>query len=231
MARWKVNAAYHVLACRLSQEPYTLLDVFKWLHQLATALDYLASRPNGDMVHGDVRPDNIVISTTGDVMLIGAKYLTKSSRTMPAYLPHDSFFAPPEARSFFAPREARREAPGLDTIGEDVASFLERVGGDRADVWSLGVVAYVLGLRVDAGRYYGPDRVQEVAKLAERADAREWLEGKLRQAWPGASYAELLVLAVVVSGCLRKLEEGRLSARQVVAIIDQGEYMACAEWR
>jgi tRNA A-37 threonylcarbamoyl transferase component Bud32 len=51
-------------------QPYSLPDLLRWGIQLCELLDYLNARPEGAVVHGDIKPENLMLSAQS-----GALYL------------------------------------------------------------------------------------------------------------------------------------------------------------
>ena len=52
------------------KEPLSQPDVIRWASQLLEALDYLHSRPPYGILHGDIKPANIMLRPNGDICLI-----------------------------------------------------------------------------------------------------------------------------------------------------------------
>lgn len=197
----------------MSKQAYTMSEAVKWTRQLATALECLSSSLQpGPIVHGDIKPDNLLICTSGDLVLTGLQCATweglPEALRLSDNAPGDSAFIPPEARA------------GADVDGEDATAYLERVGGGNLDVWSLGGVAYLLGICKEPRDYQA--MMAEVDDVAGRSDASEWLLAELHGRWPDAGAAEVQVLAEVISGSLRHGLHKRLSARDVMELMEPG---------
>jgi serine/threonine protein kinase len=205
-------------------QDYTLADVWRWVQQLATALTSLDSLGPERVVHGDIKTDNILVCPNGDLVLgdLGGA-MWQGMRTglrLGPWLPSTTAFVAPERRPelirpHFGLSETKRE--------ELVNELLEKMGEGKLDVWSLGVVAYLLGLRKDPrGFDEDKDKMHEVDGVDARADANEWVQAQLQQVWQDGDTGQLRVLANVITGALREKPNGRLSASQILELMAPG---------
>ena len=73
-------------------------QLIRWIEEIASALDYLHSHPNGPFAHRDIHPRNIVISDDGHAVLIDFDtiYVESVSGTLTAVLLEGTRFAPQE---------------------------------------------------------------------------------------------------------------------------------------
>lgn len=207
---------------------YTLSDVLRWTRQLAIAVVHLASIKRDAVVHGDIKPDNILVAAaTGDLVLgdCGAAMwqgLKTGLRFSPWLLADCAYVAP----------ERRLEYLGPDSMDLDdetktmvIEQFIKKVGGGKLDVWSLGVVAYLLILRKDPSDYSHEQvairtaKMKEVDKLLTLKDAQVWLQTEALRVWPGGGVTEVEVLIKVILGTLQRLE-GRMSAERVLELLE-----------
>lgn len=208
------HARHTAAACPLcslrSAQAYTLSDVLKWSRQLVTAITCLS---NARLVHGSIDLSKLYITASGDLVLLGAECAQGQGNPLTDHKALRGAFVAPESRQ-------GGSRSGIGTGGAEV--YLARAG----DVWSLGVVAYVLGLRKDPRAFdHDPAKAHEVDAVAARADAGEWLHAKLLQAWPDGKDDEQWVLAKVIGASLRKAADARLPARMLAVILGPGELL------
>jgi serine/threonine protein kinase len=203
--------------------PYTLTDVLRWTRQLATALACLASLKPDPVVHGDVKPDNLFVETASGDLLLGdfgvAMWHRLRAGLRPAQwlLSANAFIAPERRLSVLGPASGLGEVEKAKTEHE----LLKKVGGEKLDMWSLGVMTYLLGLRKDPHGYDDPKqeaKIAEVDEVAERVNVTEWIQAELHNTWPNADAGEVKQLAAVIAGTLHG-HGGRLSASDVLALL------------
>jgi serine/threonine protein kinase len=203
--------------------PYTLTDVLRWTRQLATALACLASLKPDPVVHGDVKPDNLFVETASGDLVLGDFGVAMWHRLRTGLRPAqwlvlaNAFIAPERRLSILGPTSGLSEEEKEATVDE----LLKKVGGGKLDMWSLGVMTYLLGLRKAPHGYDDPTqeaKIAEVDEVAERVNATEWLQAELHNTWPNADAGEVRQLAAVIAGTLHGHGE-RLSASDVLELL------------
>jgi serine/threonine-protein kinase len=90
--------------------PPTVSTAMRWTADVA---DALASVHRADLAHGDISPDNIFLSTDGDVRLID---FGSSQTDMPGIIPGSPHYLAPEAISLVEPVTAAADVYRLGTI-------------------------------------------------------------------------------------------------------------------
>jgi serine/threonine protein kinase len=208
---------------------YTLSNVLRWTRQLAIAIKHLARIKPEPVVHGDIKPDNILVeAATGDLVLGDCgvamwQGLKTGLRLAPWLLPDCVYVAP----------ERRLESPGPDSMDLDdetktveMEHLIKKVGGGKLDVWSLGVVAYLLTLRKNPSDYTHDQadgikkaKMKEVDQLATLKDAQARLQTEALRVWPEGNVTEVEALVKVILGTLQRLD-GRMSAEKVLELLE-----------
>jgi serine/threonine protein kinase len=207
--------------CRLSPQPYTVTDVLRWTRQLATALDCLASLKHEPVVHGDIKPENILVEVSTGNLVLGdcgvAMWQGRKTglRLAPWLLSPNAFVAPERRLAILGPNNGLSD----DDKEKMHDELLKEVGGGKLDIWSLGVVVYLLGMRKSPLGYTEENaKIVEVDAVAKRADAKEWIQTQLRGVWSEAEDRELELLAKVITGSLQGLDR-RLSAKELLQLL------------
>ena len=122
-------------------------DVIKWACQLLTALDYLHSRPPHGILHGDIKPANIMARPDGSICLIDFNIALALGEDGAVRAGHSRGYASPEHYGIeYGSREKSRtgerfdygkDREGLDLTEETDISGLEEVtdreGTDRTE--------------------------------------------------------------------------------------------------
>ncbi len=188
----------HSLADYLKAGGSLDLPVLFWIaRQVAEALEALQ---HGGWMHGDVKPNNLVVSPTGHTTLI------------------DLGFAAPAAHS-----GSIADRPLVGTLCYMAPELLySSFGGDsQADVYSLGVVLF----EMLTGRL--PFDAQDVAELALKH--RQQLPGDVRSLVPQVPLrAARLVQQMLAKDPLRRPTPGELVERLIALEIETfGERFAC----
>jgi serine/threonine protein kinase len=201
---------------------------------LAIALNSLANLKPEAIVHGDIKPDNLLVwASTGDLVVgdFGVAMwhkMRKGLRPAPWLLSKSAFVAP-ERRclAIVGPHSGLDD----DTKNNIIDELLEEIGGGKLDMWSLGVVAYLLALRKDPRGYDTKEantkeaKMQEVDQASKRPDATEWLVTEMQLVWPTEDAQKVTLLAEVIAGTLQGLDK-RLSASEVLGRLQSiGECM------
>lgn len=121
---------------------FTENQMIRWGMQICSALNYL-HRQNPPVIHGDIKPSNIMVTPGGDICLIDFNisfYLDGS-----AVLGYTDGYTSPE--QYIAARRSRAQAAGSG-FGENngnVNGLRERVRiDDKTDIYSVGAVFYHL---------------------------------------------------------------------------------------
>ncbi len=122
--------------------------IIKWLLQLTEVLEYLHSSSN-NIIHGDIKPSNIMLNAAGDVCLIDFNIsMDKNSFTLSGITPA---YAAPEQISLAQAIEHRLDETygssrsygseiELGTLGVNIEAYIDK----RADIYSLGACFYHL---------------------------------------------------------------------------------------
>lgn len=190
---------------------------------MATGLDCLASLEPESIVHADVKPGNILVEASTDTLVLGDYGVgmwqgRKTGLRVPEVLSPVSAYVAPERRL-----ASLGPASGLSEDDRNVVydDLFEQNGGGKLDMWSLGVVVYLLGMRKNPRGYE-----TEAAKMMHEVDTvarqdKEWLQTELRGVWPGGNGGELELLAEVIEGTLQGLDKrpARLSAKEVLKLL------------
>jgi serine/threonine protein kinase len=228
----KIAEMHACCVCRLSSQPYTVTDVLRWTLQLATALDCLASLKHEPVVHGDIKPENILVEASTGNLVLGdygvAMWQGRKTglRLAPWLLSPNAFVAPERRLAILGPNSELSEDDKARVHDE----LLKEIGGGKLDIWSLGVVVYLLGMRQSPLGYTEEDaKIVEVDAVARLADAKEWIR-TLRGVWSEAEDRELELLAKVITGSLQGLDR-RLSAKGVLELLGPiGENHTHFQW-
>lgn len=121
-------------------------EVLKYTRQLCEALQYLHSQ-NPPIIHGDIKPDNIMITPEGNVCLIDfniSGVLEDKAATTFGYTP--GFSAPEQAEAFEAMRKLKQQSVQGEKRSEKSAvsgkkTVIEDGFGDRTVLMSSGDTA------------------------------------------------------------------------------------------
>lgn len=129
-----------------NEKPISFSDAANWADQLLDALDYLHTLQPAPIVHGDVKPENIKLTSRGRIKLLGfditesadAKVNTivtnQPSAATLSYLPLEQLLRTADVAS----------AEDKKIYGERLEAALKQAADGRSDVYALGATLYHL---------------------------------------------------------------------------------------
>ncbi len=125
-----------------TKKPIELSEAINWADQLLETLDYLHTLPE-PIVHGDVKPQNVLLTTRGKIKLLGFTIATENA------LPKMSGETAAASR-YLSPGQVLRTVDETvrknlaEKHGEKLEKVLSREVDARGDVYALGATLYHL---------------------------------------------------------------------------------------
>ncbi|MCR5233316.1 MAG: serine/threonine-protein kinase [Lachnospiraceae bacterium] len=142
--------------------------LIKWACQLLEALIYLHSRPPHGILHGDIKPANIMVRPNGDVCLIDYNIALALGEDGAVRVGYSRGYASPEhyGYSYSSEKRLRTVRDTKTTDGSVFSSVRDSKGrillDVRSDIYSLGATLYHL-----VSGHKPSEKADEVATLSE----------------------------------------------------------------
>jgi len=144
-------------------------DVVKWANQLGDVVGYLHSQ-NPPMIHSDIKPDNVMLTPTGDICLIdfNISFALDQNKTnavgyTPRYSPIEQYgtysnyegilrkyneilekAVEPEVDSEAETMIMEMPLPDMGCSDEEIEKYIEKGFGEKSDIYALGATLYCL---------------------------------------------------------------------------------------
>ncbi|MDO5416614.1 MAG: WD40 repeat domain-containing serine/threonine protein kinase [Lachnospiraceae bacterium] len=132
------------------KEPLSQPQIIHWACQILEALCYLHSRPPYGVLHGDIKPSNIMLRPNGDICLIDYNIALALGENGAAQVGLSRGYASPEhyGSEYVSRKSTEGFFSSISLSGRRSAEKTEKVDGAvlnvRSDIYSLGATLYHL---------------------------------------------------------------------------------------